>query len=806
MLQGRLIARQTPICLASRKLLHGKLSSLRWNSSAVASASTETATTSTTTTTEEKTEKQVSPLLTNSRGVKLPPRDQRFVILSAKASSILPRQKPKRITQAKLEFKSDQLDAQLKRLLVFRSEVPQEVVLESIQQLKPTTPSVSEKRYDQLFNDILRAYTAPQLRHFIREYAKSGFPGGKSLKRDLVKFIVTKHWNVQKSKDISESTDVIVENTLNLSRRDLFLIISRNGQLPRYWTKSGAKIVILGEEQKIVVRSTADTFEWINASMVKALNNVTTKEFDVSVLQSIVDVEKLPLDKISRLSDVFIEREGNKLVASSFGQQRVDQAERLILGSSGFGPGLVESFLCDVNEENLKKSAYSTVIEDESLSWIHRNKEWNRWRFLRHKIQKEERESDSIELNIANIFDSPKKSAPLQSNVDEPEHPAFKLILHNSVVDGVEVSNQNSISESYTQAISQALLTTYNSQSLDESLDPNKDQSNITIAATFGFILHEGPMNSDRRAQNVFSDQSKKEPLATTFLSNIPSVSEFSRTLPLFAPVSEHEDLSFDVDLKPDANIRLNKTGELELEPTNDYFVKGKSPAEAIEDLFDEPENFGKSHNSGIISDEHSYYVQMKFLPSPFHTDINTSLDPAKFENLPPIELWLEVDENERADKSSISIVAVDREANTYASMPHMNADIKFSAAKTRFLDTNQHTVDEFLAKSTLDFSGKVRINTPNVLYLALNGDEGAEPVPYLYQTMLYRKQVDLDYNGQILQLATIEGGLVGGHRIEANLVLDAPASEFCPDHVEKLVRGALSYLNDIQPHNMRLR
>lgn len=741
------------------------------------------------------------PAPKTSRGVKLPPRDQRFVILSARASSILPRQKPKRITQQKLEFKSDQLDAQLKRLLVFKSEVPQDVVLESIQQLKPSTPSVSEKRYDQLYNDILRAYTAPQLREFIRQYAKSNFAGSKLRKTDLVKYIITNHWNLQKSKEISESSDVIVENVIDLSRRDLFIIVSRNGQLPRYWTKSGAKIVILGEERKIIVRSTADTFQWINASMTKALNNVKTKEFDVSSLQSIVDLENLPLDKIQRLSDVYIERDGNKLVASSFGEHRIDQAERLILSSSGFNPRQVDSFLCDSSENNLKSGVYSSVIEDDALSWAYRDRQWSRWRFVKRKIQKHEQEESQSEINIADIFDTPTKKV-YPKNVDEPTHPNFKLLeSKSSTPEDINLDKQDSVSEAYAKAITSGVMSTYNSRNFDGNPSlTQSENSNVTVAATFGYILHETAAQRENNIQNSFLAPAKGKRSATTFMSNIPFVSEFSRTLPLHSSPVEEDDLTLENGMKPDANIRLGQNDE---DTTSKYFMDGKSPAEAIEELLDEPGST-TSGQSGVISDEHSYYVQMKFLPSPFNPIDGTPLNPDAFENLPPIEMWLEVDEKERADKNSVNIVAVDREATTYTSIPHMNADIKFSAAQTRFLDTNQHSVREFLAKSTLDFSGKVRINTPNILNLSL--EEESTPVPYMYQTMLYRKQVDLDYNGQILQLASIEGGLVGGHRVEANLVLDTPASEFTAGDVDKLVRGAMSFLNDIQaPLNMAL-
>lgn len=713
------------------------------------------------------------------RGVKLPPRDQRFVILSAKSSRILPRLKPKPITQQKLEFKSEQLEAQLKRLLVFKSEVPLTVVLTSIEQLKPTTDTLSVQRYDQLFNDILRAYTVPQLREFLRQH--TNLRSVKSLrKQDLVKRIITDHWNLKKSKEISESSDLIVENSLPFTSRELFILMAGNGHYLRQWTKSGAKIVILGDEQKIIIRSTADTFGWIDASINKVLDSISTKVFDMKHLKEVVDIENIPLDKIQRMSDVYIEKDGNKLVASALGTKRIYHAMRLILGSSGFSPRRVYSHLFDASENNLTKGSFFQVIEDDSLSWKERSKQWSRWRFNRRKPTPEE----ISDIDLSDIFSKPSKKK-LPQLVATPDTPSFKLLQpKNGILEDVPNISESSVSESYASSIASSIVSTFGQPS-----QVDIDDSNVTVTATFGYLLHGDVGDFQSNIPQTLANKDRR-PL-TTFSSNIPYVSEFARTLPLFhTSVEAPEEFSDELE-NLDSNISLDKS---ESKPaTRDYFAGGKSVTDAIGDILDEPSKPWVDE----VTDEHSYYVQMQFLPSPFNLSDGSPLKPSAYKDLPPVEIWLEVDKTEKADLSSVNVIAVEKEALTYASIPHMSADVKFSTAQTRFLEKGQHGVSEFLALSALDFSGNVRIHTPNSLKIKLGPDQ--EPVPYTYQSMLYRKQIDLSYNGQLLQLAFIEGGQVSGHYMEANLVLDSPANKFSPSNVDNLVREAMSFLHDTQ-------
>lgn len=788
--RARLLSKRFP-CHATRSFTFRQGLGLRWNSTTHTSSELDHS---------EETDKKAL----KGRGVKLPPRDQRFVILSAKDSSILPRNKHRKLTP-KNTFKPNQIEAQLKRLLVFKAEVPEEVMLQSIEHLKPNASMVSEKRYEQLFNDIQRAYSLPQLKQFLLTHTKRTRVSSKERKIDIVNYIISKHWNIKISKDIDESSDVIVENTIDLSRRDLFIIVSRNGQLPRYWSKSGAKIVILGEEQKIIIRSTADIFAWINASMMKVLNSVTNRYLELASLQPLVDTANLPLDKIQRISNVYIAREPGKFILSSTSSNQIDQAERLILASTGLTPRQFESYLVDVSKKNLENGAFTRIIEDDALSWIDRDRPWSRWRFVRRKIEKS---NEAEEFDIVDIFNTSQKSVML-NNVAAPDVPEFKLVdtKCGAIHDITSNKNDKSVNQQYIDSVTDSILKQFDSMKQNSlSLTQNPEDSNYAVAATFGNILFSDVSRKD----NITSVLKKNT--STSFLTNIPNITEFSRTLSLYSlPETETtvdaegseltEELleEFSVD-----NIQLSKTknsnDHLDLSET--FFKDGKSPVDAINTLFENPEEFSKEvKNKNLISDEHTYFVQIKFLPSPFHPNGQPSVSKFSFKDLPPLEMWIEVDESERADTSTVNLIAVERESNTFTSIPQRNSDIKFSATESRGIDVNQESVAKYLSRANLDFSGKSKIYSPNTLEVSLDGS--SETFPYMYQSMFYRKQVDLNYKGQILQLASVEGGIIGGHRTEATIVLDSGNKNFNPNDVKTFVRDAFDYLNDIQPHNM---
>lgn len=883
------------------------------------------------------------------RGVKLPPRPKNYIILNAKISKILPPRRPT-FQQPKSTINDDLLKEKLQKLLVFETSVSNEMLLESIQNMKPIGMLVSKKRYRQISNDLLKAYTVPQLRLFVQKNLPNTSLT-KLRKKELVATILDEIWGLKQSSEISESSDVIVEHTIQMNSRDLFLILSRNSGLINKWTKNNTRIIITSE-QKMVIRAPQNTYEWIQASLANTIASIITKEFDISPLKGIFDMKSLPLREIQQLSNSYAELTGDTLVISALKKQSIDEAERLLWASSGYGPRISNSYLFDTNQENTKRGFMADIIDEGSLSWIERTKSWFRWKFARSRIPKTdepeywEKEAD---IGLADIFEEPKEELqviPEKKKEDvivfnKPAPPKFEFISPSHESIPIEpASDKKTILESYTDGISEALVRSFNSTKVEAPIMDENSPSFITMSATFGNLLLEKSLDTpsnnkndatkwDSLLDNIKASISTKN---SAFLTNIPQILEYSHSLPLYQHQTEQpeenetealkeqdedvesaeemllEELGLDDEKlahQPDRNIKLAQNPTLE---TSKSLFKEKSPADLIRNLFDDEDKpidpvvatDELAHREAKVSDQYAYFVQMKFLPSPFLRDGKSTLSKMttssselnevakkdkdfditkfveeQFKNYPPMEMWLEIDENEVAINDSVNLVSVVQESNTFVSIPNLNSDVKYSIAKTEFLlepgsfamsdneksssslasvfesedgieeeqeqpeeeqepeQEEQNTeksileqvqsqrvaaIKRFLGQSQLNFSGDVRVFNPNSLTLNMpithpvTGEPIIVPINYLYQSMSYRRQVDLKYKDHILQLAVIEGGVVGGRRIEANLVYHKPSEELAPlleegeqknaneeNSLRTFVSDSLRFLDDIQ-------
>jgi len=207
--------------------------------------------------------------------------------------------------------------------------------------------------------------------------------------------------------------------------------------------------------------------------------------------------------------------------------------------------------------------------------------------------------------------------------------------------------------------------------------------------------------------------------------------------------------------------------------------------------------------NHYLNNDPHNYVIQLKFLPSPF---LNDKLSPKDIDyqmKYPPVEIWIELNEKSKPDIETMNIVTVEGENNCYISLPDEKSDMKVccqlsgdvlrqnstsevtesqseniedilnapTAKYSRF--ASQPGVSEFLRSSKLDFSGKVATSIAPFIDLIING----ETVRYHYINVSFRRQLDLNYgdpeNGRLVQFNLVEGGSLGGRKLEVNLVGD---------------------------------
>lgn len=732
-------SQRSPFVCSAHKLLPGN-QYCRWNSTA---------------TTNETGAKKQTKLNQNKN----------YIILGAKSSKLLPkRTRPKPTNISKIDpVKVDVLDEQRKQLLVFKSEASPKIVLDSINLMKPLSEIASSRRYNQIRLDLMRSYSVNQLREYVSQNSPNK-PGTKrATKNQLCDTILKDIWNLQVSKDIDENSDVIIEKTIQLSKKDLFIILSKNGAIPRSWTKSGARIVILGQESKIVIRSTADTFDWILASLHKTLQNIKTSKISLEGISKVIsNVNDIPLSRIQQLSNASLEFNALKdtIYASALSRNFIDHAIRLIVQSTGFKPRVTNTYVYDTNPDNLHDKVYNRIVDEDTMNWNERSNPWSRLQTVRRR--------KSL-IPTSNTIDS---IAAQSGNTKQEGESADKKLLSLQSFPSFEYLNSgksigNSIPE-LSSVIAEQLIATMKNKgtSLTKQLP-------LTFTATFGYILHE-----TEPIKNVKGLLTKAN---TAFSTNIPDITQKCSGLSLNTP-----------DIADDETTPVGEFHNEEQQPENDLW---KQLLDRENNSFIENKTLGLGDDSEIkpkksklidVEDDFVYLAQLKYVPSPI-----TSSQP-DFQDLPPIEVWLEIDETGKCALESTRIVAVEEETNSYLSLPDKPADIRFTSSRAKFLDENEPSVQSYLKNSKLDFSGTSSVYVPEFLKVTVDG----KPVEYIYQSMLYRRQVDLKYKDHILQLSTIEGGGFEGRRVEATMVLDYTngMDEFKTRDLESMIDNALEF------------
>lgn len=671
-----------------------------------------------------------------------PKAKSKYIILGSRESRILPRHRPI-LRKAKLESTDGQsvldardpklqaLETQRKQLLEFKKETSLPVVLETIGTMRPKVSVVSSKRYEQLKFDLNRSFLVSQLREYLRSLNQKT----SGTKTEVVKRLLESSWGLTVSTEVSEASDVIIERTIDLTAKQLFLIMAVNGNLPRYWTRSGARIAVLSDERKLVIRATKDIYDWISASLHHNLNSIREQRLDLSGLMkslNLKDMDNMPLTQIQQLSDTYLSYDAKTqtMVASTMKTAKLDLARRLLVQALNHEVGRDESHMTVTPTPPISgispQYMNSRIIDNEALEWQYRPMEWTRKKLVKSRSQRQ-----------------------TSSNDDSEPGPTISDFLHRMP--------DPQLTSSITNQLAGLGLT----------------KSSVTYTATLGYVLE--------RPQEPNSSAPTNRSIEKVFLSNVPSVVKRCALLPLY----EEEDVTIgkEQDNKSGVTSEDDSTNNLNTE-------KQDKPVDAWERLLDndwirkddEDDAMTTNHdlpsispvrvnpindkNVDAVSSAVASLIQVKLTPSPFAPKDG----PDQFRTMPPVELWFELEDG-ICNRDSVRIIVADKESNLLVSDPTSPCDIKFSATQARFLEPEGQpdSLNQFLQTAHLNVSGERRLYVPPTVKLSIDGKE----VEYMYQQLFYRRHADFNYKDKILQLAILEGGGIGGRRIEANLVAD---------------------------------
>lgn len=628
-------------------------------------------------------------------------------------------------------------------------------IVEALHSQKPESSALTQSMYDLVRQDLIRGFKKSQLDEYINMVSKIPLSkykySRKSAKADL---IMTKIWNLfVKQDDPRLGNSVFVENVIELQDYEFVLVLGNNGSLLREWTKSGAQVSIWPSKCQIIVNSSPQTFQWIEAMLSHFLESIMTSEVDISAITKYINLNDYPehLAAIQKLTSTYftgLTADSDTITVVSGGKLRHTNtyiAKRLLLqlyGSSVTQKWKPCRYFYDVNGANLDPGChFQQLDENDSLEWFDRLRKWSRW--------------ESIKTRAPQSFPEPKLEPLNRPLFDES----------SSMVESSKELN------SQLESIIHGLYCDFAIKSDNKSNDMS-----TTLTITPGFVTHE-----------VQGELLPNAGMRKSFCSTVPYVSRFASTLPMF-----------DTDVLQDSNDQaaLSPQNPDELSSITADEKKGDQGGDS-EDLWQKIMDLDvkKEEDEGVFVNRHKdlslqtnlKMIHMKFLPHPSENS-----------EYPPIEAWVEVPPPSLTNKAHTlhempKLYAVPLEASAFVSLPTRDADFKITLAQSYPIEPSKQMESYFLEHCK--FARSRPRYVPPELTVTFNGQE----VPYLYYGSSYTTLADLQLRNSLVQFSQAEGGKLSGRQVEASVIQHAAADNFDMQHsAREAVDAALEFMNNM--------
>lgn len=685
---------------------------------------------------------------------------------------------------------------------IFQDEIKLETswgsVSNSIENLKPRSNEITITKYDSLRRTLSKSFTKSQLRDYITEaYTQPSFKGTKrgisSINKDMLsRIIIEDIWMIEKSDKISTLEDLLITNSVKLSKPELFLLLLQNGFILQYLSRVGAKVSFDMEYEKI--KFTGTEYQVTNAEIILnlILNKSHKETLNLSTIKRLF-LEKyngFSLEKIGKNTEVYFKQLNNdNYELFALNENQIKKSKRLLLWLLNYNQHLREIIVLPNSLENLEFVPYK---DDDSLSWNNRQLNLFLLKSLKLKEasdyitnQLNKYSDENLMNNDLNFEDSIEnvKSFPLgkQKSNDQLEKESWKLLNDLGItLDNFEDEKKDilheEVDENPTSKPKIEPIYEKSFQDKQKELILSTEKKDEIYSKLIDFSYRDG--------LNGLKEEKLNHPIFTVTLGNLLFENTSDSQSKLIANSPEMTS-QIGENYKFNSNIQLVNDKVLSLPPYNNTSLDSQEI------------------NHYLNNDPHNYVIQLKFLPSPF---LNDKLSPKDIDyqmKYPPVEIWIELNEKSKPDIETMNIVTVEGENNCYISLPDEKSDMKVccqlsgdvlrqnstsevtesqseniedilnapTAKYSRF--ASQPGVSEFLRSSKLDFSGKVATSIAPFIDLIING----ETVRYHYINVSFRRQLDLNYgdpeNGRLVQFNLVEGGSLGGRKLEVNLVGD---------------------------------
>lgn len=651
-----------------------------------------------------------------------------------------------------------------------------------IEGLRPHDTEISVHRYDDLKQSLVKSFTKNQLKEYLQKAYKRDNPktsekkSSNARKDKIASQIITGAWNIKVTEKISTLEDLLVSKSVKLTKPQLFLLLAQNGFLVRYLSRSGVKILFRLEAETIVFTGTEQQVTSAEIVLNHILKRSYSEIINLDAIKRLSNKENNDayLNKVVRNSEVYFQNiGGDNYELTALNKNQIKRSKRLLL------------WILDYNKHRrnflkLPKRLSDTELvpfkDDDSMTWSNREDDFF---VIKTKHSIKNQVLDSMIKRYSQLFAS-DDTLDYDNSINEVKSLPHNLEHHNKlsaqsleILKDLGVSNSDDTENRHSREslVKSSTLTDFEELSqldVDDIEDMHKTLTDFSYRTNLSGIPREH----------------WNPPIITLTPGNILFASRDNDDKAVIPNPPAIEDESTMYRFNPNVPLLHDKILSLPLEG------------------FDSNNKLQK--NLGLVNDPHNYVIQMKFMPSPFCEDEGISFEEKM--SYPPVEIWVELNDKSKPDLDTLRVVTVEVDNSYYVSLPGCNSDVKISCqisgdllsfgestalrenqedqihsiedilnSTTRRYKhyTNQPGVIQFLKESVLDFSGKVTTSIAPILNLTINGKR----LTYNYISMSYRRQLNVLLNtsgsNRLIQVDLVEGGSLGGRKIELNMAGD---------------------------------
>lgn len=645
-----------------------------------------------------------------------------------------------------------------------------ESLMESIELFKPSSADISIGKKAAIVSDICKGFKALQLQEYIlkKHGSLKGLKAGT--KQKLASFILEKIWTTN-VKEMSLD-DLLVTESVPLTRYEMFLLLLSHGLILRHIRSAVSKIEFDSESKKLLLTGTPDQVENAKINLTSDLEGAHMEEIDLSVVKKLALKQHghFNVAEVGSNTEVYFDPlKNDKYELYALNKNQLKRTKRLLLWLLNYNLHTKEFLHLPEGPHH-----FLPFKQDDLLAWKDRSKDL-------YVLEKKDQKPSQLLLDeLAKFSDESLSKIDLYDETWRDEDNKLSL---------------KAAAEKQSDSKGWDLL---------ESLGFGSESNETTQPQTSEQMSHVTISKEQR-------DQLYKELTDFKYKLSLPGVAADNLDPKLFTVTLGNVLFEIPTNKKnivPSAT--LEQKHKLVLFNSNVMLAHDKIISMRANDS-----------SSPSYRDPHMYSLQFKFTPSPFVASLETD----KAMEYPPVEMWVQLKANLMPDVDTLQIVSVEGENSSLVCLPDAKSDIKISCQMTgRILEeqedadfedqsisqTLDSTIDrylrfssqpgvvDFLEKSTLDYSGRAPTSIAPTIDLVING----KTVRYHYLNVSYRREIAVelpqeDGTEQMVHVSVVEGGSLGGKRIEIRFVGDY-AAETSREEFDELLDRVLGFINTL--------